>query len=245
MNADFPCREIARSGYVVIKNLGSGLFGTCYLCKDSLGKTVVLKQFDPASYQRNQGKNHYEADILSTLSHSAIPELYGTLDTREGKYLILEHMPGITLKTALFEHHKVLSDLEIARIGMQLLSVTTYLHRRHLVHRDISIDNILDDGVQISLVDFGLSRGLRYGENAAQADYYCFGEVLLFLLYSRRRAPPVSDGHAVPWYEELALSVPQIQFIRRLLDLERRFDSPCELTSGFIAFMKKGLPEHL
>lgn len=66
--------EMAESGYAFIKELGSGLFGTCYLCINPFGKAVVLR-YEPASYQLNQGKNHYEAGILSTLSHPSIPEL--------------------------------------------------------------------------------------------------------------------------------------------------------------------------
>ena len=245
MKIDIPSCEMAESGYAFIKELGSGLFGTCYLCINRFGKAVVLKRYEPASYRMNQGKNHYEAGILSTLSHPSIPELFGVLDTSCGKYLILEYILGITLKTALFEKHKVFSDLDISRIGMQLLSVITYLHRRNIVHRDISIDNVIDDGIQITLVDFGLSRAIRYEEMAAQEDYYCFGEVLLFMLYSRHSTPPALGDDVMPWYEELNLDESQKLFISRLLDIEMRFDSIFKITDEFIEFLKKGLPIHL
>lgn len=117
---------------------------------------------------------------------------------------------------------------------MQLLSVVQYLHTRNIVHRDISIDNIIDDGVHISLVDFGLSRAIRYEESSAQTDYYCFGEVLLFLLYSRYTKAGGENDRSTPWYEELKLTISQKRFIGRLLKLEKPFAGITEMSNGFI-----------
>ena len=56
MKIDIPSCEMAESGYAFIKELGSGLFGTCYLCINPFGKAVVLKRYEPASYRMNQEK---------------------------------------------------------------------------------------------------------------------------------------------------------------------------------------------
>ena len=245
MEPRFPCADVIHSGYVYERELGTGLFGTCYLCKNQLGEPVVLKRYEPVSFQINQGKNHYEASILSSLSHPAIPEFFGVLHTSSSMYLILEYRPGSTLNTDLFQNHKVYSNLEISRIGMQLLSVVQYLHTRNIVHRDISIDNIIDDGVHISLVDFGLSRAIRYEESCAQTDYYCFGEVLLFLLYSRYTKAGGENDISAPWYDELKLTISQKRFISRLLRLDKPFTDITEMSDGFIEFMEEGLPAHL
>lgn len=245
MEQRFPCGDLIHSGYVFERELGTGLFGTCYLCKNQMGQPVVLKRYEPVSFQINQGKNHYEASILSSLSHPAIPELFGVLHTSGSMYLILEYRPGSTLNTDLFQNHKVYSDFEISRVGAQLLSVVEYLHTRNIVHRDISIDNIIDDGIYISLVDFGLSRAIRYEESSVQTDYYCFGEVLLFLLYSRHMKTGSQNDSAAPWHEELKLTNSQKYFIGRLLRLEKPFAGVTEMSNGFIGFMEEGLPAHL
>ncbi|WP_312699251.1 protein kinase domain-containing protein [Sedimentibacter sp.] len=239
------CTEIIAEGYTLTEKLGSGLFGTCYLCMNKSGEPVVLKKYDNASFQINKDKNHYEASVLSTLLHTAIPKLFGILFTSDTRYLILEFKPGNTLKKFLFQEHKVYDDYEISRICTQLLSVMKYLHSRNIAHRDISIDNIIDDEKNISLVDFGLSRPIRYDITASQTDYYCFGEVLLFLLYSRYSTTECKNDNNVPWYKELRLSVPQKRFIGRLLGLERQFNNISEIINGFAQFMKKGLPVYL
>lgn len=245
MERRFPCGDLIHSGYVFERELGTGLFGTCYLCKNQMGEPVVLKKYEPVSFQINQGKNHYEASILSSLSHPAIPELFGVLHTSGSMYLILEYRPGSTLNTDLFQNHKVYSDLEISRIGIQLLSVINYLHSRNIAHRDISIDNIIDNGMHISLVDFGLSRSIRYEESTAQTDYYCFGEVLLFLLYSRYTKPNDKKDIFAPWYEELRLTDFQKYYIGRLLKLKQSFADIREISNGFRKFIGEGVPPYL
>ena len=110
---------------------------------------------------------------------------------------MMEYKAGASIKKSLFVDAKRYDDAQIHRIGSQLLDILDYLHRRSVVHRDISIDNIVDDGARISLLDFGLARPIRYGDEGPQPDYHCFAEILLFLLYSRRKARPWEA--AGPW----------------------------------------------
>lgn len=245
MTTKSPCDDLIPLGYRITKDLGTGMFGTCYLCKNNYGDAVVLKKYNPEVYFINQRKNHYEAVLLSTLCHPLIPTLHGTLHTSCSLYLILEYMPGVTLNTALFQEQKIFSDFDISRIMMQLLSIMHYLHQRNIVHRDISIDNIIDDGVHISLVDFGMSRSIRYENMGAQIDFYCFGEVLLFLLYSRHRKKSDSPSMAASWYQELTLDENQKYFISRLLGSNLQFNSVYEVMNSFSEFIKKGLKPRL
>ncbi|WP_367567664.1 protein kinase [Lacrimispora sp.] len=238
MYYDFHHGTKAIAGYTLEKELGTGLFGTCYLCKNQLGKPVILKQYKAEAFQINPKKNHYEASTLSTLTYPAIPRLFGILHTRTSMYLLLEYMPGNTLAKNLFYFQKTFNNSDIFRIGLQLLSVIDYLHMRNIVHRDISIDNIIDDGVQISLVDFGMSRSIRYEEPGAWLDYYCFGEVLLFLLYSRFTRNNGQSTASTPWYEELKLPSYHKEFINRLLNKEKPFMNVAEITFHFTKFMK-------
>ena len=39
-----------------------------------------------------------------------------------------------------------------------MFEVLEYLHGRNVVHGDISVANVTDDGEKISLLDFGLAR---------------------------------------------------------------------------------------
>lgn len=145
-------------GYRVTGRLGGGRYGMCLQAEDPNGRRVVLKRFRRGMRQRNVGGNHYEAVILSGLSHPAVPELLGVINERSGYYFVLSQQPGITLKSWLFDRHKAFSRAEIYRIGTQLLDVLVYLHSRSVIHGDISLSNVMDDGKRISLIDFGLAR---------------------------------------------------------------------------------------
>lgn len=145
-------------GYRVTGRLGGGRYGMCLQAEDSEGRRVVLKRFRRGMWKRNAGGNHYEAVILSGLSHPAVPELLGVINDRSGYYFVLSQQPGITLKSWLFDRRKSFSRAEIYRIGTQLLDVLVYLHSRSVIHGDISLSNVMDDGKHASLIDFGLAR---------------------------------------------------------------------------------------
>lgn len=153
--------------------------------RNAEGRRVVLKRFRPKMFRENSGENHHEAVILSGLAHPAVPEFLGVLNLRQGYFFILEYKPGSTLRSLLFRQRTEFTDEQIFRIGAQLLDVLIYLHSRSVVHGDLSISNVVDDGRQVSLLDFGLARYMDGRDISADLDYSCFGNVLLYLLYSR------------------------------------------------------------
>ena len=88
------------------------------------------------------------------------------------------------------------------------------MENRSVVHGDISISNIVDDGQNIALLDFGLAR-YSGGGRTWQIDGACTADVILYLLYSDYHGR--GDG---VWYEELDISSAQKQCLKRLLMLK-------------------------
>ena len=222
-------------GYTVCSRIGGGRYGVCYLAEDPSGGQVVLKRFRRRMFRKNREKNHHEAVILSSLEHPAIPALLGVLNHRLGYFFVLEYQPGVSLEQLLFRQKHVFTDQEILRIGSQLWEVLCYLHRLGIVHRDISIANVLDDGAHISLLDFGLARRMDMvppSETVSPAlDYACIGNLLLYLLYSGRRSKPGTGRE--PWYRQLPLPAAQIHYLKRLLGLEPAFLTTEEAAGQF------------
>ena len=204
--------------YTVASCIGKGRYGVCFLALDPDGKKVILKKFRTRMWKKNKNANHYEAVILSGLEHPAVPELLGVINNRQGYYFVLEYKEGLTLEQWLFDRKKIFTSGEIYRIGSQMFEVLEYLHGRNVVHGDISVANVTDDGEKISLLDFGLAR-YADGENIRfSLDYARAANVILYLLYSGYEG----KGRR-PWYEELPLTGEQREFLKKLLEPEEQF----------------------
>lgn len=204
--------------YTVASCIGKGRYGVCFLALDPDGKKVILKKFRTRMWKKNKNANHYEAVILSGLEHPAVPELLGVINNRQGYYFVLEYKEGLTLEQWLFDRKKIFTSGEIYRIGSQMFEVLEYLHGRNVVHGDISVANVTDDGEKISLLDFGLAR-YADGENIRfSLDYARAANVILYLLYSGYEG----KGRR-PWHEELPLTGEQREFLKKLLEPEKQF----------------------
>lgn len=204
--------------YTVASCIGKGRYGVCFLALDPDGKKVILKKFRTRMWKKNKNANHYEAVILSGLEHPAVPELLGVINNRQGYYFVLEYKEGLTLEQWLFDRKKIFTSGEIYRIGSQMFEVLEYLHGRNVVHGDISVANVTDDGEKISLLDFGLAR-YADGENIRfSLDYARAANVILYLLYSGYEG----KGRR-PWHEELPLTGEQREFLKKLLEPEEQF----------------------
>lgn len=217
--------------YTVASCIGKGRYGVCFLACDPEGNRVVLKKFRPRARRKNRNANHYEAVILSGLCHPAVPGLLGVINSRCGYYFVLEYKEGRTLKEWLFKEKKVFAPDEIFRIGSQLFDILAYLHRRNVVHGDISAANIVWDGTRISLLDFGLARYADGEYMRFSLDYARAADVLIYLLYSGYEG----EGSR-PWHEELALDEKQKEFLRNLMEPVEVYESTEEVRRLFKAY---------
>lgn len=212
-------------GYTVVSCIGKGRYGVCFLARDAGGRKVVLKRFRRRIWRKNRADNHYEAVILSGLHHPGVPELLGVVNDRRGYCFVLEYMEGETLADGLFKKKKIYSSEEVLRIGGQLFDILEYLHSRSVVHGDISIANVVDDGNKVSLIDFGLARYERKGGADFRLDHARAANVLIYLLYSG-----YPDAGSRPWHEELPLEEKQRKFLLELMKPDEK-DGCCGTAS--------------
>ncbi len=154
--------------YQIQKVLGQGSFGRTYLASDTqrFGDACVLKEFVPVSraeYTINKSRELFEreARILYQINHPQIPKFLAWFAAQERLFLVQQYINGITYSQLLLERQQQgqsFSEAEVTQWLKDLLPVLDYLHHLNIIHRDISLENMMlaHNQAQPVLIDFGL-----------------------------------------------------------------------------------------
>ena len=102
-----------------------------------------------------------EIDILKKVDHPNVVKILEYFENKNSTFIIMELIEGQPLVEYILSHLKELTQKKIAVILFQLMSALNYLHSMGIVHRDIKSDNLMYNGKNITLIDFGMSRVLK------------------------------------------------------------------------------------
>ncbi|KAK3930879.1 Serine/threonine-protein kinase PLK4 [Frankliniella fusca] len=151
--------------YEVGHFLGKGGFATVHKarCKKT-GLEVAIKMIDKtlmrAAGMVNRVKQ--EVSIHSRLKHPAVLELYTFFEDSNYVYLVLELCHNGELQRYLKKHDRILSEDEASHILSQIVQGLLYLHSHKILHRDMSLSNLLlTSKMQVKIADFGLATQLN------------------------------------------------------------------------------------
>jgi outer membrane protein assembly factor BamB len=166
-----------------------------------------------------------ETNILATLNHPGIVQVYDCFTDGDCSYLVLEYVRGKDLEAVLDETRGFLPEEKVVSWAIQICDVLSYLHShepRPIVFRDIKPSNVmLDEYGRIKLIDFGIAKMFQSGKKGTmigtegysppeqyqgladpRVDIYALGATLHHLLSKRdpRLEPPFSF-HKRPIHE--------------------------------------------
>lgn len=189
-----------------------------------------------------------EARAISSVRHPRIATLH-EVDQEDGEpFLVLEYLPGGSLRDKLREcksRRQKLPLNEILEYALQIGEGLAHAHRHGIVHRDVKTDNVLfaEDG-SIKITDFGLAK-FQGGEHLTKtghavgtvsymspeqaqgmeadqrSDIFSFGIVLYELITGR---VPFSGSHeAAVLYQVVHRPAPRIDRFRDDLPAGLRF----------------------
>jgi serine/threonine protein kinase len=204
--------------YEIESILGKGAMGVVFLARDpQLGRQVALKTYalpegiDDEVVREFEERLLREAHAAAALSHPNIVTVHdaGIDEDRRFPYIVMEYVPGRSLKEFLDGRHRMAPDL-VLRFGEALASALDAAHRAGIVHRDIKPANILvrdSDGL-VKVTDFGVARlsesdltrtgalvgspaymspeQIRGGAVDARSDLFSLAQVLYEALTSKR-----------------------------------------------------------
>lgn len=155
-------REGIRLGpYVLGPLIGEGGMGEVYRARDArLDRDVAIKLL-PADLARDPDRlrrSEREARVLASLSHPNIAAIFGLEEGDGLTGLVLELVPGVTLRQHLDARGRLALDEALA-IARQIAAALEAAHQHGIVHRDLKPANIAitPDGL-VKVLDFGLAR---------------------------------------------------------------------------------------
>ena len=178
-----PALEIGKTfgggRYVVEQVLGIGGFGITYYVRhvelgihyavkeffisgkcvrESDRSTVLLQNIDQGRYAKLKKRFADEARTLVTLNNPHVVRVIDIFEENNTSYIVMEYVPGITLQQKVDSEGKMSVPEAINCIG-QLAEALSYIHEKHILHRDVKPDNVMiTPDNRIVLIDFGSAR---------------------------------------------------------------------------------------
>ncbi|CAG9325960.1 unnamed protein product [Blepharisma stoltei] len=175
-------------GFKIIKLLGEGAFGKCYLCENNSDKsTCVIKQIDISRMSSQEKKEAYhEAKVMSAFDHPNIIRFRDVYTTTNGKLnIVMDHADGGDLATKIKEQRgRPFNENQILDWFVQICLAMKHVHDRKILHRDIKGQNIflMKERNMIKLGDFGIAKVLNHTIDKARTQvgtpYYLSPEII-------------------------------------------------------------------
>ncbi len=215
-----PEGTILGGRYIVGRVLGEGGFGITYVAQEYATKRLVaIKEYLPGematrscSYEVTAysgqrmtdfayGKDCFleEARTLAEFQKEEhIVSIYSFFEENGTAYFAMEYVDGISLQQYMRERGGRLSPEEANRLLRPVMEAVGKIHRKGIVHRDISPDNILiTEGGKAKLIDFGAAR-YSIGQKSMSLDVVLKHGFAPIEQYSRRsRQGPFTDVYAM------------------------------------------------
>src|SRR5688572_2111203 len=146
--------------YEVVGSLGAGGMGEVYRARDAkLGRDVALKIL-PAAFASDPdrlARFDREAQVLASLNHPHIAQIYGFQESGDARALVMELVDGPTLADVILVGP--IEVTEALRLARQIALAIEAAHERGITHRDLKPSNIkiTADGA-VKVLDFGLAK---------------------------------------------------------------------------------------
>lgn len=155
--------KILDDRYIIDKLIGVGGMAVVFRARDTYlnNMTVAIKilKDDVATDEIVVKRFKNESKAEGTLKHNNIVAVHNVSIKGRIKYMVMEFLYGITLKSYMTAKGEPLRTDEIASYTAQILRALSEAHRNGIIHRDIKPQNImvLENG-RIKVMDFGIAK---------------------------------------------------------------------------------------
>ena len=230
-----PVFSILAGKYLLGAPLGKGGFGITYIAmhlpdekivaikeyfpanlavRDTDNETVVPADDTKAVYYRTGMKSFSEEGrilyLLSDIEH--IVHVTEQIQANNTTYLVMEYVPGISLKKYMKQQQKLFSEQEMLTLMQPILLALQTMHQKGILHRDISPENLmLSPDNTLTLIDFGAARTFSRSDDDNLTVILKRGYAPEEQYHSNSRQGPWTDLYAVcaVMYQMLTGILPQ------------------------------------
>lgn len=144
--------DIIGRRFKIIRELGSGGFGTTYLATDlnfPQRPQCVVKQLQPrlnspAIWRNAKERFAIEAKVLQRLGvHEQIPQVIAHIEEEDTQdfYLVQEFIDGEELRREI--SRQLLDEKKAIALLLDVLKVLEFVHQQGVIHRDIKPSNLI------------------------------------------------------------------------------------------------------
>lgn len=151
--------------YEIMESIGQGAFAIAYRgYQRTTGQEVAIKMIDKRKIKNGSMMKRVrnEVEIHSQLKHPSVLQMFGYFEDRNYVYLVLELCHNGELQQYLKKMHCGMSEEEASKILLQVVIGLLYLHSHGILHRDLSLGNLLlTKEMDVKIADFGLAAKLN------------------------------------------------------------------------------------
>lgn len=190
-NMALPLGTCLNERYFLGKVLGEGGFGITYVAWDIvLMVPVAVKEYFPSGIvtrekegpqtgtlqiyegksqlEFEKGKEDFLKEARSLSRFMKLPSIVSVRDFFQENYtayIVMEYVEGTRVRNYIRANGKMPGEKVLALMEPVIHSLCD-IHKTGLIHRDISIDNLMfDENGQLKLIDFGAARNVELPEN--------------------------------------------------------------------------------
>jgi outer membrane protein assembly factor BamB/tRNA A-37 threonylcarbamoyl transferase component Bud32 len=266
-----PDDHMLQKRYRILGVLGFGGMSAVYKAQDMrfpkvtrlcVAKEMLNTATDPQVRAMIERNFEREANILATLSHPGIVQVFDYFSENNRSYLVMEFVSGKDLEAVLAQTEGFLPEAQVVSWAIQVCEVLSYLHShepRPIIFRDIKPSNImLDNHNHIRLIDFGIARVFQSGQKGTmigtegysppeqyrgiaepRVDIYALGATMHHLLSKQdpRLEPPFSFHERPIHKTNPVVSHELAEIVNRALeyDINKRYGSAEELQRALLS----------
>ncbi|EAS05523.2 kinase domain protein (macronuclear) [Tetrahymena thermophila SB210] len=154
-------------GYKSIRFAGRGSFGTTIIGEDQnqnrfAFKLIFIRTKHGQINQDIRGKALKEANVMSKMDHPNVVKFYNYYETQNYIIIQMEECKGDL--NQFMKSYELLSIESFIKYGQEISQGIQYVHDQGLVLRDLKLDNILIDKMNVAkIADFGLAAYVMQG----------------------------------------------------------------------------------